>query len=168
MKTTGVPRPVSSTWSPVPSRVATLGMRLASPRRSFAYKRKASPSRAGRASGLVIPGRREAAGPESRAVGIACHYGFRVRAFGAPRNDRREIFNSPLHTHNRLGGVAHRLDVLAAVEERDDAARAAFEALVAPRECADQAALVEHQLDVAAEVLGVQQALLERPAVERK
>src|SRR6185437_4094248 len=67
---------------------------------------------------------------------------------------------------NRLRGVADRLDILAGVEEADDAARAAFEALVAPREGADQAALVEHQLDVAAEILRVQQAFLERPVVE--
>src|SRR5262249_46337649 len=69
---------------------------------------------------------------------------------------------------DRLGGVAHRLDVLAHVEKRDDAARAAFEALVAPRKRADEAALVEHELDVAAEVLGMQQAFLEGPAVEGK
>ena len=35
----------------------------------------------------VIPGRREAAGPESRYIGISCVSGFRARAFGAPRND---------------------------------------------------------------------------------
>ncbi len=37
---------------------------------------------------LVIPGRREAPGPES--ITPACDYGFRVRAFGAPRNDERK------------------------------------------------------------------------------
>jgi hypothetical protein len=35
----------------------------------------------------VIPGRREAAGPESRQAGIFSVTGFRARAFGAPRND---------------------------------------------------------------------------------
>jgi len=37
----------------------------------------------------VIPGRREAAGPESRKAGNPDVSGFRVRAFGAPRNDVR-------------------------------------------------------------------------------
>src|SRR6266850_3381021 len=70
-----------------------------------------------------------------------------------------------LPAKNRLRGIAHRLDVLSGVQERDDAARAAFEALVAPGEGADQAALAEHELDVAAQVLGVQQPFLERPVV---
>src|SRR5262252_6224737 len=70
--------------------------------------------------------------------------------------------------HDRLGGVADRFHAFAHVEEGDDAAGTAFEALVAPRERADQAALVEHELDVAAEILGVQQSLLERPIVERE
>jgi len=34
----------------------------------------------------VIPGRREAANPESRR-GTRCGFGFRARAFGASRND---------------------------------------------------------------------------------
>src|SRR5262245_2459631 len=70
--------------------------------------------------------------------------------------------------HDRLRGVADRLHAVAGVEERDDAAGAAFEALVAPGERADQRTLVEHEFDVAAEILGVEQALLERPVVERK
>src|SRR5262249_46343693 len=69
---------------------------------------------------------------------------------------------------DRLGGVADRLDVVAGVEEGDDAAGAALEPVEAPGERADQRALVEQELDVAAEVLGVQQPLLERPVVERK
>src|SRR6266508_3704480 len=75
---------------------------------------------------------------------------------------------SILPSHDRLRGVADRLDIVAGIEERDDAARTAFEALVTPRERADQGALIEHQLDVAAEIFGVQQALLERPIVERE
>jgi hypothetical protein len=43
---------------------------------------------------VVIPGRREAAGPESSNIGISCFSGFRVRAFGAPRNDRRRVFSA--------------------------------------------------------------------------
>src|SRR5712691_1581228 len=74
----------------------------------------------------------------------------------------------PLHPHDRFGGVADRLDVLAHVEECDDTTRTSFEPLVAPREGADEGALVEHQLDIAAQVLGVQQPFLERPVVERE
>ena len=73
-----------------------------------------------------------------------------------------------LSAQDGFGGVADGFDILAGIEEGDDAARAAFEALVAPREGADDGALAEHQLDVAAEVLGVQQAFLERPVVERE
>ena len=40
--------------------------------------------------GGVIPGRRAAANPESRPRLPACSPGFRVRAFGAPRNDSGE------------------------------------------------------------------------------
>src|SRR5216684_2925011 len=65
-----------------------------------------------------------------------------------------------LHPHDRLRRIADRLDILAAIQERDDAARTAFEALVAPWERADQRAPVEHQLDVAAEVLRMEQAFL--------
>src|SRR5262245_63692515 len=68
-------------------------------------------------------------------------------------------------THDRLRGVADRLHAVAGVEEGDDAAGAALEALVAPGERADQRAFVEHELDVAAEILGVEEALLERPVV---
>ena len=65
-------------------------------------------------------------------------------------------------SEDRFGGVADGFDIVARIQERDDAARAAFEAFVAPREGADDGALTEHELDVAAEVLGVQQSLLER------
>src|SRR5689334_9806681 len=40
----------------------------------------------------VIPGRREAASPESRHARNSNYSGFRVRAFGAPRNDRRQAY----------------------------------------------------------------------------
>ena len=56
----------------------------------------------------------------------------------------------------------YRLHILADVEQADDAARARLEPVVAPRKGADHAALVQHLLDVAADVLGVNQAFLER------
>src|SRR4029450_2735176 len=59
-------------------------------------------------------------------------------------------------------------DVIAGLEEGDDTARTTFETLIAPRKRPDQRALVEHELDVAAEILGVQQSLLEGPVVKRK
>src|SRR5262245_24569564 len=81
----------------------------------------------------------------------------------------RSVLRSMLSSQNPPGGVSQRLDrCIAGVEERDDAARAGLEPLVAPREGADQAALSEHQLDVAPEVLGMQQAFLEGPVVERE
>src|SRR3954454_13013322 len=66
-----------------------------------------------------------------------------------------------LRPEDGLGGIAHGFDRFAGIQECDDAARAALEAFVAPREGPDQAALVEQELDIAAQVLGVQQALLE-------
>ena len=68
----------------------------------------------------------------------------------------------------RLGRVADGFDRHVGVEEAQDAAGAALQPLVAPGEGADQAALAQHQFDVAADVLRVQQALLERPRVERE
>ena len=73
-----------------------------------------------------------------------------------------------LFSLNGFGGVADRLHRHVGVEEANDAAGAAFEALVAPRKRADQAALAQHQLDVAAEIFRVQQAFLECPGVERE
>src|SRR5690348_17254229 len=67
-----------------------------------------------------------------------------------------------------LGGIADGLDRHVGVEEADNAAGAAFEPLVAPWESTDQAALAEHQFDVAAKIFRVQQAFLESPAMERK
>ena len=49
-----------------------------------------------------------------------------------------------------FGGIADGFDIFARIQERDDAARAAFQPLIAPRERADDGALAEHQLDVAA------------------
>ena len=67
---------------------------------------------------------------------------------------------------NRLGGIADRLDVLSDIEKRDDAAWTALETFVAPRKRADERALVEHELDVAAEILGMQEPFLERPVID--
>ena len=50
---------------------------------------------------VVIPGRREAASPES--ITTAREYGFRARAFGAPRNDDGVLFN-------HLVGAAEQID----------------------------------------------------------
>src|SRR5882672_9339491 len=91
------------------------------------------------------------------------------REISANTDDTGRRFCPPYRespAHDRLRRVAHALDIVAGVEEGDDAAGAALEPLVAPGERADQRPLVEHELDVAAEVLGVQQALLERPIVE--
>src|SRR5215470_9542838 len=57
--------------------------------------------------------------------------------------------------HDRLRRVAYRLDVVVGLEEGDDAAWTTLEALIAPGKRPDQRALVEHELDVATEVLGV-------------
>jgi len=65
-------------------------------------------------------------------------------------------------------GIADSFDILAGVEEGDDAARTGFEAFVAPGKGADDGALAEYRLDVAAKVFCVEQPLLERPVVERK
>ena len=70
--------------------------------------------------------------------------------------------------HDRLRCVADRFDVIAGIEKGDDAAGAALEPLVAPGERADQRPLVQHELDVAAEIFRVQQPFLKRPAVKRR
>ena len=90
---------------------------------------------------------------QTQQAGSALEY----RTVRSPRAGRK------LRAQNSLGRVADRLDRHVGVEETDDPARAAFQALVAPGKGADQAALAEHQLDVAAEVFRVQQAFLERP-----
>src|SRR3984957_7556382 len=69
---------------------------------------------------------------------------------------------------DRLRRVADRLDVLAGIEKRNDPAGRGFKPLVAPGKRANEAALVEHELDIAAEIFRVQQSLLEGPAVEGK
>src|SRR5579872_6436079 len=57
---------------------------------------------------------------------------------------------------DRLRRIAERFHFVVGVEEADDAAGAAFQAFVPPRKRADDAAFVEHQLDVAAQILRVQ------------
>src|SRR5664280_1209174 len=74
----------------------------------------------------------------------------------------------PSAPQNRLRRVTDGFNRHVGIEEADDAAGAAFQAFVTPGEGADQAALAQHQLDVAAEIFRVQQALLERPAMERE
>src|SRR5262245_8009167 len=76
--------------------------------------------------------------------------------------------SSDLSVHDRLRRVAHRFEWIAGLGEGDDTAGTTFEALIAPGKRPDQRALVEHELDVAAEILGVQQSLLEGPVVKRK
>src|SRR5580704_8259869 len=72
-------------------------------------------------------------------------------------------------THDAARGVTERLDrCIAGIEDRQHAAWARFETLIAPGKGADDAALAEHDLEIAAEILGVQQAFLERVIVERK
>src|SRR5258707_6896890 len=70
--------------------------------------------------------------------------------------------------HDRFRGVADRFHIIAGIEESDDAAGTGFQPLITPGERADQRPLVEHELDVAAEILGVQQPFLERPAMKWK
>ena len=55
----------------------------------------------------VIPGRREAAGPESSNIGISCFSGFRVPAFGRPRNDGGEFFSILLGLIRREPAALH-------------------------------------------------------------
>src|SRR5262249_28650593 len=70
--------------------------------------------------------------------------------------------------HDRFRGVADRLDIIAGIQESDDAAGTGFQPLITPGERADQRPLVQHELDIAAEILGVQQPFLERPAMKWK
>ena len=102
-----------------------------------------------------------------------CNRNALADAFAAAGDERGlalklQVHFSLLVSEDRLGGVADGFDVLTSVEEGDDTARTAFEAFVAPREGADDGALAEHQLDIAAEILGVLQPFLERPVVERE
>jgi hypothetical protein len=62
--------------------------------------------------------------------------------------------HGPRRIANSRHGFVHAL-------KADDPARAGFEAVIAPRKCADDGALVEHQLDIAADVLGMDQAAVE-------
>src|SRR5262245_57405573 len=99
-----------------------------------------------------------------------------VTSFAYEQNASRDIARPQaaenshriLAVHDRLRRVAHRFDVIAGLEEGDDTAGTTFESLIAPGKRPNQRALVEHELDVAAEILGVQQSLLEGPVVKRK
>src|SRR6185312_6688584 len=73
-----------------------------------------------------------------------------------------------LAVQDGLRGVSDCLDLVVDIKETNDPARASFETFVAPRESADHATFAQHHLDVAAEILSVQQTLLERPIVEGK
>src|ERR1700689_1779770 len=66
-------------------------------------------------------------------------------------------------------GVAKRFDWRGAgIEDGKDAAWTGLEALIPPRERADDAALAQYKLQAAAEILGMQQSFLERVVVEWK
>src|ERR1700733_3719812 len=67
---------------------------------------------------------------------------------------------------DRLGDIADRLDRIPAAGETHDAAWTGFQAFVAPGKGADNEALIEHFFHVAADILGVDQALGKRVAVE--
>ncbi len=98
----------------------------------------------------------------------ASEYGALREAIQAKSGQQPGLSADALAPQYRLGRVADGLDRHVGVEEAQDAAGAALQPLVAPGEGADQAALAQHQFDVAADILGVQQALLERPRVERE
>src|SRR5271166_376630 len=69
---------------------------------------------------------------------------------------------------DRFRDIADRLDLIATVREADDPAGAGFQTFVAPRKGADEETLVEHFLDVSADILGLDQPLREGVAVERE
>src|SRR5215471_9086122 len=69
---------------------------------------------------------------------------------------------------NGLGRVTDSFHGHIGVEEADNAARTPFEPFVTPGKCANHTTLAEHHLDVTAEILRMQQAFLESPAVERE
>lgn len=69
---------------------------------------------------------------------------------------------------DRPGDIADRFDLLVHALETDDTARARLEAITAPGKRADHRALVEHLLDIAADILGVDQSLLEGVGVKWK
>src|SRR5262245_66509615 len=69
---------------------------------------------------------------------------------------------------DRLRRIADGFDIIACIEESDNAARTSFQALITPGERADQRPLVEHELDIAAAILGVGESLLGWPGCKGK
>src|ERR1700692_1460846 len=68
----------------------------------------------------------------------------------------------------RLRHVTHSFDVLLDALETDDPARTGLEPFIAPRESADDGPLVQHQLDVAADVFRMNEPLLKCLRVKGK
>jgi hypothetical protein len=64
-------------------------------------------------------------------------------------------------THDGPRNVADGFDGFIHALEADDAAWTCFKALIAPGERADDGALVQHLLDIAADIFGVNEAFLE-------
>ena len=79
---------------------------------------------------------------------------------------REQLYDEDLE--NCLGGIADRFDRHVGIEKADDAAGAAFKSFVAPGERSDDASFAQHHLDIAAKILGMQQAFLKGPAMERE
>src|SRR5262249_27906270 len=69
---------------------------------------------------------------------------------------------------DRLGGTADCFDGHIRIEKANDAAGAPFKSFVSPGERPDDASFAQHHLDIAAKILGMQQAFLKSPAVERE
>src|SRR5215475_15986437 len=69
---------------------------------------------------------------------------------------------------DRLRSIPDSFDRHIGIEKANDAAGAPFKSFVAPGECPDDASFAQHHLDIAAKVLGMQQAFLKSPAVERE
>ena len=68
----------------------------------------------------------------------------------------------PRRSPDRLDGCVGR------IWKRQDPARATFQAVISPRKRPHQTALAQHEFDVAADILRVQQPFLEGNIVERK
>src|SRR5262245_29050540 len=67
-----------------------------------------------------------------------------------------------------LRSIADGLDRYVSVEKTHDAAGAALKTFITPGERANNATLPQHHFDIATQVLGMQQAFLKGPAVERE
>lgn len=73
-----------------------------------------------------------------------------------PRDVNRSAARPQLR-QDRFRRIADRLDrSISGIEKRHDPARTAFQSLVAPRKRTNQAALIEHQFNIAAEIFGMQ------------